>query len=708
MGIDDGTLDVGLRFDVNSNQPNNALNQGVNIANDPITALGRQLISDAQRYNAYAILEHDLDNGWEAFGEALYYSAHTDANRASQPIDPGLAAIIVPATNYWNPFGPVGSPNRLSPLNASDVPASGLDVLILDWRTTDLGPRFITTDTETYRVLGGLRGEIGDWSAEGAIAYSSNTTRDVEQNRISKTLLAAELARSDPDAINPFGGPNANTQAQWDRVRISSFNQGETALATADFRVSNPEAIQGWAAPIGLAFGVEYRYDYYSEDRDPRLDGSIIFSTANPSGLSDVVGVSPTRDSEASRNVYSAFAEALVPLHRGTGFLINDLTLQVAVRGEYFQDLGDGALKPKVSLSWQPINGVSFRAAYSEGFRVPNLVQLNRGDVTRSELGNEDYYRSDVVGDALSNGTTYLPALRRSNPNLENEDTITQLLGASVDFAQIIDAPFLRELIFSVDYWRFEQEQVIGVFGDQEALAFDYLLRLQGSFNPAVVRANPTAADIAAFDAYNLANPGSPRAPAGQVLFIDDSYINLDRQVADGFDAGLAARFDFDGVGELRLSLDATYLTTLDVYRNELLTSLASDPAFGTDLTILQVDRITVDGNPHWRGSATARFQTGPITIGASARYVGGYIDTSASITRDGREVFFPVESNWRVNLFGELRLDDLGNEGGRLRFGVNNLFNEPPPLVDEAIGYDRGYHSVEPREFYIQIGQRF
>lgn len=708
MGLDDGSLDTGLRFDVNSNQPNNARNEGVNIANDPITALGRQLISDATRYNAYAVVEHDLDGGWEAFGEALYYSAQTNANRASQSIDNGLATILIPRTNYWNPFGPVGSPNRLLGLNTSDVPVGGRDILMLDWRTTDLGPRFISTETETYRVLGGVRGEIGDWSAEGAVAYSSNTTLDEERNRISKTLLLAELSRSDPGAINPFGGPNANTQEQWDRVRISSTNYGRTALFTGDFRMSNPEVFRGWAAPIGLAFGVEYRNDYYSEDRDERLDGTIVFSSANPSGRSDVVGVSPTNDSEAGRDVYAAFGEALIPLHRGSGTFANDLTLQLAARGEYFGDIGDGALKPKASLSWQPLDAVVVRAAYSQGFRVPNLVQLNRGDVTRLQLGNEDYYRSDVTNDALSNGTTYLPALRRSNPDLKNEDTETYLAGASVDFSRLIDRDFLSELIFSVDYWRFEQDQIIGTFGDQEALAYDYLLRLQGSFNPAVVRAAPTAADIAAFDAFNLANPGQTRAAAGPVLFIDDPYINLDRQVADGFDMGMSARFDFDGIGRLNLSVDATYLNTLDVFRNDLLAALANEPAFGPDLTIIQTDRIEVEGNPRWRGSARATFRSGPVLIGASARYVGGYIDTSADIIRDGKTIFFPVQDNWRINLFGEVRLDSVGGTETRLRFGLNNILDEAPPLLDEAIGFDRSYHSVEPREAYFQIGTRF
>lgn len=707
MGIDDGSLDPGLRYDFNANQPNNSLGQGVNIANDPVTARGRQLMSRAERINAYAGAEHDLGNGLEAFAEALYYQASTDSNRAASPVDSGLAFLIIPASNYWNPFGPVGSPNRLPGLNPSDVPAGGRDVLIGNWRPTDLGPRFISTETKTYRVLGGLRGYFGNWDWESALATSGNWTSDTESNRISKTLLAAELAKSTPDAINPFGGPNANTQAQWDRVRISSTNTGRTSLTTADFRISNSEAFAGWAAPIGLAFGTEWRHDYYKEDRDPRLDGTIIFSDENVSGISDVVGVSPTRDSSAGRDVFSAFGEALIPLHRGEGPFVNDLTLQLAARGEYFNDLKDGAVKPKVALSWFPVRAFNLRAAYSQGFRVPNLVQLHRGDISRLNLGTEDYYRRDVTGDPLSTGDTYLASVRKSNPNLKNEDTETYVLGANLDLRKVLGSSAVKRLSLSVDYWRFEQTGVIGAFGDQEALALDFLLRQQGSSNPNVVRATPTATDIAAFDAYNAANPGATRTPAGPVLFVLDPYINLDKQVADGFDFGLASAFDVRGIGELRFGIEATYLKTLNVIRNELLAALATNPAFEGDFSELAVDRIRLNGNPRWRATATFGWESGDFELGGSVRYVSSFFDTSADITVDGQRQLFVVDENWRANLYGEYKLD-VGSSDFRLRLGVNNVFNEPPPLADESLGYMPEYHSLEPRKFYVQLRANF
>lgn len=710
MGIDDGNLDPALRYDYAANQPNNSLNEGVNIANDPVTAKGRQLISEAQRYNVYSFAEHDFTDSLQGFGEILYYRATTDSNRAAQPLDSGLAFLIVPASNYWNPFGVAGNPNRLPGLNANDVSAAGRDVLIQNWRPTDLGPRFIATETETYRVMAGLRGSFGDWEWEGAFTNSANETSDTESNHISKTLLAQELARSTPDAINPFGGPNSNTQEQWDRVRIPTTNVGSTDLTTADFRMSNANAFDLWAGPVGFAVGGEWRGEGYTEDRDPRLDGSIIYSTDNVSGISDVVGVSPTRDSSAYRNVYSLFAETLVPLHRGEGTWINDVTLQVAARGEYFEDLSDGAVKPKFAVSWFPVDFVNLRAAYSQGFRVPNLVQLNRGDVSRLNLGNEDFLRAEVTGDPISNGDAYMASVRRSNPNLENEDTETIVAGVSLQLDRVLAVDWLTDFRINVDYWRFEQENLIGAFGVQEALALDFLLRRQGGFNPNVVRAEPTADDLAAFAAWNAANPDDQRVAAGQVLFVNDPYINLDSQVADGFDFGIAAGVDAGVAGRFNLELEAMYLQKLDVVRNDLLAAVAADPVFAGQFDELQVDRVELGGNPRWRGSATLTWRKGAYGAGMSARYVSMFLDTGADLDLNGDDLpeYWQVEENWRVNLYADYRFELPALDTVSLRVGANNVLDEAPPLADESLGYRPDYHSLKGREFYVQLRASF
>ena len=710
MAVGEDSLPTDLRFDFNGMQPVNSFGDGFEIAVDPATARGRQLISDTERYNAYTLLEHDFDNGMQGFGEFLFYRAETTSQRAASPISTS-DGIVVPSTNFYNPFGAVGSPNRIDGLEDGDVPDEGYDLLIRNYRILEGGPRIIETVSNTFRVLSGLRGDYRGWDWETAAGYSRNRTRDTE-NRLSKTLLSEALARSTPDAFNPFGS-NANTAEAVDAVTVEVEGVGTTSLVTADFRASRPDLFSTWAGEVGFAFGVDYRREAYDEDRDPRIDGTIQFD-GNGSGVSDIIGISPTADSNASRNVIAGFAEALVPLiaDRG-GVFSNELNLQLAARTEYFDDIDEFVVTPKFALSWFPVRGFNLRATYSEGFRAPNLIQLNRGDTSRLDDGFVDFVRDNAIGEPEDTGQANLRSVRVSNPDLNPEDTETVVAGATLDITEWFQPEWLDTFTLNFDYWRFEQTGVIDDFGVQEALALDFALRTQGSSNPDVVRAPVTAEDQAAFDAFNAANPDSQVPVAGQVLFVNNRFINLDRQKAEGFDMGLALGVDAGALGRFNARVEASRLETLDVFRNEQLVELASDPRFEDEFASASINQLQVNGNPQWRSTATMNWRKGPFGLGASVRYVSGFIDTSVDnidVDDDGEIDFFPVDSQTRANLFADYRIPiGIGDDTrARLRFGVNNVTNSPPPLADESRGWETEVHSVRGREYYVQLRADF
>ena len=705
VGLDDGNLNSGLRYDFNNFQTNNARDEGIDLTLSGRDALGRQLISDAERFNAYALVEHDMDNGVQAFGEFLFYYSDTESQRAAQPIDDGLAFVIVPRQNYWNPVGPITSPNRVAGVSAPD---EGLDVLISRWRPVEMGPRIYGVESMMYRFLGGLRGERGDWSWEGAVGFSANETTDTSLNRISKELLFQQLSLTTDEAINPFAGPYANSPEKMDRVRIDVTNVGETSLTTADFRMSNANFAEWFAGPVGAAWGLDFRRESYTEDRDNRLDGTTQFvsGSGDISDRSDVVGVSPTEDSSASRNVFATYGELLVPLFASDDpVFINEWTLQLAARGEYFDDIEDGAVKPKVALSWFPVENLNFRAAYSQGFRAPNLIQLNRGDISRLNQGDEDFYRSPVTGDPDDTGETYRASLRRSNPNLRNEDTETFVVGGTLDLTDQFEADWLTDFRISLDYWNFEQTDLIGTLDPETQLAIDYQLLLQGSSNPNVVRAPVTVADQAAFDAYNTAN-GTSLAAVGAVQYVIDDYINLDSQTAAGFDFGVSLGIETERLGRFNINLEASKLEELELVRNPIIQELIDDPVVGGNFAALDPDRLQLNGNPEWRATSTVTWRMGDWGAGLSARYVSGFFDTSADpdLDSDGSPDFFPVDDYLRINTYGDYRLSTEFADQLRLRIGINNVTDELAPLMDESRGYSPAYHSVRGREFYVQI----
>ncbi len=706
IGLDDSSLNADLRYDFNSFQPNNALDQGVTVDLTGDDALGRQLSPDVERLNAYSTITHEINDNLEFFGDVLYYKSSSRSQRAAQPLDNGLAYIIVPASNYWNPLGAVGTDNRIDDI---DAPDEGLDVLIRRWRPVEMGPRIFEVDLDTYRVLGGLRGEWNDWDIEGAFSHSQSTAEDTSYNRISKTALEQQLALDTPDAINPFAGPYANTVEQLDPIRISVTNVSKTRLTTADIRASRNDLFELPGGPVGVALGIEWRREYYLDDRDDRLDGTIQFADGEGSDRSDVVGVSPTEDSSGSRNVWSAYAEMLAPMVSPEMDvpLIYSIDLQLAARAEAFSDIDEQVVKPKIALSYKPVELLTFRAAYSRGFRAPNLEQLNRGDISRLNLAQEDLYRSQVTGDPDDVGDTYRRSVRSSNPDLKPEHTETFVYGAEFFVPGSVD------LRMGIDFWNFKQNNVIDNFGVEAALALDYLLQTQGSSNPNVIRLDVTDEDRAAFAAWNAANPDDQRTVVGKVDYVIDPYSNLDPRRVQGWDMFLQASWETDDFGTFRLNTELTRLTKWEQERPAL--DELCDPQTG----LLEVDsdvcadvvpdRIGKNGKPKWRASGALTWRGGQFGAGVSFRHISSFLDTSASITDDdGNLEFWRVDDYTIFNAYADVRFKNLGADTVRLRVGVNNLANTEPPLADESRGYYSSYHSNRGRVFYIDLSARF
>ena len=75
------------------------------------TNFGNHLISRKNRYNVTALLSYDLTDNVEAYFEGSFYRSENRRNIEASAI---LSAVSVgiARTAYWNPFGPVGSPNR--------------------------------------------------------------------------------------------------------------------------------------------------------------------------------------------------------------------------------------------------------------------------------------------------------------------------------------------------------------------------------------------------------------------------------------------------------------------------------------------------------------------------------------------------------------------------------------------------------------------
>jgi outer membrane receptor protein involved in Fe transport len=433
------------------------------------------------------------------------------------------------------------------------------------------------------------------------------------------------------------------------------------------------------------------------DNRDPRLDGSMPYSDGVIFDESDIIGVSATFDSRGSRDTYSAYAELYIPLvgEANEMALIRAFEIQLAARYENPNDF-DSTTKPKVGFRWEPFSGFSLRTSYTEGFRAPNLLQLNQGTIVRRLQGIEDPLREDVTGSALDSGDTYRYTTRQANPDLQPEDAETTMFG-------FIYAPtdgFLEGFRIGMDWWNIQTESAVGIIDNDDQMELDALLRSQGSFNPAVIRASVTPADQALFDEWNAANPDDQRTAVGEATNIITRYDNLDPRELEGWDAMIEFATGDTGAGQFRIRGDYTKLTKYE--QQGLATS----------------DLLRRNGNPEDRYTVTLNWRLGSFSTNLSMRHIGEFYDSSLtqSTSIEGPGIVVGSTKYWRVepwtvyNIsarfdFGE-RDDATG--GLALTAGIRNLTDEDPPFADESFGYRRQLHNSYGRVFWARVDYEF
>lgn len=649
------------------------------------------------RLNFFASFTQDL-GAVELFSELGYYRAQLTGQREqSAPIS--SAPISVPASNYYNPFGPTtfgtaANPNRLA--NLTGVPTTGLPLRITTYRPVDTGPRTFTVSDDSIRSLMGLRGQFGGFKWDSAISYSWARTKDETRNAISNTLFQNALAVSTPDAYNPFNGGNQtnfsigdatpNSQATIRSFLVNVARVSETSLLTGDFRISNPRLFSLPGGNVGMAAGVEFRRETYSDDRDKRLDGSITYRDSVTGIIygTDVMGASPAPDVSAGRNVSSAYLELAVPVVSEDMNipLVRSLDLQLASRDEYYSDFGN-VLRSKVAGIWEVLKGVSVRGAWSQSFRAPNLAQFYSAGTQVSNT------RTDWAACRLNNtACTGLGTLEERAGNQRLKPEYSQNLSAGLIFQPV------RSITFTADYWQLKSNGVIGLQGAQNQILFDLLLRQQGSSNPNVVRLAPIAGQV-----------------VGDLQFVKDDYFNLGPRTLSGYDLMMSVDLPKTPLGRFNIDLAASRLNKLFQSPSDVQAALLAANAagqLGTGINIpLAGDQVRLNGNPRWRYSANINWRSGPVSANILVNYVSPVSDTGTALV-DGQ--FWEIASYTTVNAFVQYRTADSWGalKDTRFRVGARNLFDQAPPLASNNFGFLGGLHDPIGRFIYLQIGKDF
>ena len=643
----------------------------------------RDYRGELQRDNTFIFVNHELDNGNELFAEIGQYNS--DYRRLKEPAGDFSTALLNIGPDYYY--------TNLLGIN-DDNSSSNKNIRIDNWRP-DIGPRVIK---DTSRYLIGLRGTTDSgWSWETALLQSKAKSEDFTQNRLSNSLLEAGLADSTSSAINIFSSDVKTALAP---AIIDVYRNDTSELSTFDFKASHPEIFNLPAGPVAMLLGFEYRKEEYTDDRDPRLDGTIRF-TSTVTGLTfpfvgDVLGSSPTADTTGERETNSIFAEFILPL-------ADNIESQIAFRHEDPDDT-DSSTVGKFALGWDVSENLSLRGSFSTSFRVPNLIQKNQLYVTR--YGGVD----DAVGEYIGGSNSFalddrysIQSFRIGNPDLKPEESDNYSVGF-VWTPEIIEG-----LTITYDEWSIEKENTIVLLGRSNVVVNDLINLINygtdncsGYSNPFVTRDTDfsySAEELAAFSDAGI-------CPVGEALVVTDPYANAATRTIEGDDLGIY--YDLDtNLGSFKLSINhsetdkftqeptATYAELAAAQESGIIPFNVTLSGFG--------DLALQDGNYVKKTSMKLNYRYGDWGAQISSLKKGEFYQSSETRS-DGTRYMIPSMRTVNASVYYNF---EIGDYDARVKLAIKNIDDERAPLADRFYGFFADAHQDYGRNYYLDFRLR-
>ncbi len=671
------------------------------------------------RNNLVMFYNTTLDNGVEAYSELSYYKSDSSKQLyGGAPLGMGSSAknggntqpILVPSTNYWL--------NQLQRPNGDlFVDKEGDELWFRRFRFST--PRSWDSTRETWRVVQGFRGEWNSWDWDSGIVISKATSEMDNHGRQSMTLLNAALADSTPNAYNPFcAGVGCNEET----FTVSIFRNNTTELFSADMKMTNDSVFSMPAGDVGMLVGAEVRKETMDDARDPRINGTIVYSTppqaANQATfpyISDIVNSSPSPNTYGERVVTSLFTELQIPL-------ASNLDSQLAVRAENSDDYGSNVVG-KFAMGWEPTSWGKLRASTSTSFRAPNLITVNEGLVVRNN-SQEDALLTAALGEEYPSAYS-IQRVAQGNENLEAEEATNTSVGFVLTPGD--------NLVVTVDKWEIATENTVGLFGERNHILLDTLIRSRGGVNecvgnPNVIRGDFIEDNDPESDTYN-ANWDPNLCKAGNVVRVNDTYLNLDNRTLKGTDYAVEYSVDTDAgsfsAKFMRVQFDE-FLQEASGPMAELvaasgaggpLEGLISASGFGDLLGTFDkraYPEVKDSVRLAWKHKGFDAYLSGTkvgsfeeLGVTNNAKRSDGTYACSGTTSYSGGTCgqYWTVESMLTLNL----TLGYKFKNGLRVRGQIRNLEDQRAPLADEYTwGFVGDVHSDYGRSYSLEFYRRF
>ena len=392
----------------------------------------QQLRPSQRRYNALVKATYDINDHLTVYVEPLFARVITDGSVLFRRDGAGAgAALTIAKDNYY-------LQQDLTPAQLALVPAGGLSVGYLG---SAFGPVERHIQKDVARIQSGIKGDFGgSWKWDAAYLYAQSvSTADISNNFVNANFFnaidavnvggqvvcrsaAAQAAGCSP--INILGLPVVSPAAA-SYLFGTAHGTGRTGMHELSGNIQG-EPFSTWAGPVSIGAGLEYRAESLKVDTD---------ALSQSSGWLSGVGAALPRVTDT---VEEGYIEAVVPLAKGMT-LAKSLDFNGAVRETNYSTSG-AVTTWKAGLTWEPTDGVLFRATRSRDIRAPNLQELYTPQTISLPLPADP--RPGIAKPTNSPGF-----LTGGNPNLKPEASTTQTVGVSYQ------PSFLKNFRASVDYY---------------------------------------------------------------------------------------------------------------------------------------------------------------------------------------------------------------------------------------------------------------
>ena len=614
--------------------------------------------------------------------------------------------------------------------------------------------RSVTNRVSTLNLLAGLEGSIPgtDWTWEifGNHGVTTTYTRQTGVFSLTRlrTLLSSPafgrgfVANSNEASARPAFGANFATcttglnfyQLTWDEIsedckaaiRADLKNNQQITQTIAEANAQGT-LFNLPAGELRAAIGASYR----------NLDYEFINDTITGQGqsfLDQAVGIYPSSDSFGGYNVREVYGELLVPVLSGIPF-IESFSLELGARYSNYNTTGS-SWTYKILGDWEITDWLRVRGGFNRAERAPNIAELFQassqifgfnalGDLC-SQRSNYRISANPTAAGALATdvqavcsavmdrsggagtgaayygrptsaqpapGGTFAWTNATGNPNLEPEQADTWTAGVVVQSP--FDAPLLNRLRLSVDWWSIHLTDAIGL--QSAGIALQQCL--DPFYNTAVsgASASAAAAAAAASSPFCAGIRYDPVPVLGAANF-DVTYVNAGEVDISGIDAQLDWAAD---IGPGTLSINAL----VNYYLHYKSRELASNPLVDFVGTLGTAQNGLNPGAFRYRTLTTVGYGIGPARVSVQWQHLPSVEQESSAVAPT------PFSGYPSYDLFNLQMTYDLTPDVG-LRFGVDNLLNEAPPIgnVNTSANLSLGQlpGGAFNSQFYDTIGRRF